>query len=662
MQYRKRAHQESWKQRRLIMKIRVGTGTVYAVFAAAGMIFTGCGGTGDEKGAAPEDHQPMKSISAQYDNDEESAQEPGPAGRSADPVDSADSIVQKLPGEEKLESVEEIIEHPDVLEVDEVDYEEEVNDGEVIEDIIGVGGGGGRKFKGKYRKRACAHGARAVIAHQKILGSRNRPAHGGTHLTNDGAYDLQFFRSHGVNPMIDTDDDPLSTFAVDVDTGAFTICRSFLHDGNLPKQEAVRVEEFVNYFDYDYAPPEKGDFAAYIEGAPSPLAENRRLLAIGLKAREIDIRHRKDAVLTFVIDASGSMERENRLELVKRALRLLVDQLRPADEIGIVVYQSRGKKLLGHTPVAEGREAILNAIDRLDPGGSTNAEEGLTIGYDMADQAFREDRINRVILCSDGVANVGRTGPESILEKIREKVKKGICLTTVGFGMDNYNDLLMEQLGNQGNGHYTYVDRIEEARRVFVEGLAGTLQVIARDVKIQVAFNPERVRSYRLVGYENRAVADKDFRNDKVDGGEVGAGHAVTAIYEIKMWEGCDESLTVGSFRIRYKKPDRTEEVAEYRAEILEQQFAAEVTDASDAFRLAACVTTFAEVLRNSPWAQSTALAGAAKEAAALAAEHPGDEKIRELADLIAKADRLVKGKDENAGEDGRRVALERTD
>ena len=181
----------------------------------------------------------------------------------------------------------------------------------------------------------------------------------------------------------------------------------------------------------------------------------------------------------------------------------------------------------------------------------------------MADRAFKKGWINRVVLCSDGVANVGKTGPDALFEKIKDRVKKGIFLTTVGFGMDNYNDVLMEQLGDRGNGHYAYVDGIDEARRIFVEGLTGTLQVIAREVKIQVEFNPERVRSYRLIGYENRAVADRDFRNDRVDGGEMGAGHTVTAVYELKMWEGAEADLPIGWFRVRYKHPDYGDEAAE---------------------------------------------------------------------------------------------------
>jgi len=502
--------------------------------------------------------------------------------------------------------------------------------------VIGVGGGAGGRFGGKYAKR------RSVKGGGRATASALSPSHGGTDLVNDEDYDLQFFKSHGVNPFVDTDDDCLSTFAADVDTGAFTICRKFLDDGHLPKTEAVRVEEFVNWFDYDYVPPREGTFAAYISGGPSPFAPNRRLLSIGIKGQEIDVTERKDAVLTFVIDVSGSMNRQNRLELVKRALRLLINELRPSDRIGIAVYGSEGRVVLGHTPISEGRDVILEAIDRLQPGGSTNAEEGLRIGYAMAGEAFRPGLINRVILCSDGVANVGRAGPDSIYEVIEGQVKKGVCLTAVGFGMDNYNDVLMERLGDKGNGHYAYVDTIDEARRVFVDGITGTLQVIARDVKIQVEFDPTLVRSYRLVGYENRRVADKDFRNDNVDGGEVGAGHAVTAVYELKMWETAPREAPLGWVRIRYKDPDYQSEVTEFQTEIRQDSFVSTTAGGTPSFRLASCVVQFAEILRKSYWAKGTSISGAAEEAAALADIRKNDPKIAELKRLIERYSALA--------------------
>ncbi|MEA3339370.1 MAG: von Willebrand factor type A domain-containing protein, partial [Chloroflexota bacterium] len=396
------------------------------------------------------------------------------------------------------------------------------------------------------------------------------PSTGGLVPPNDEPYADMFFEDYGVNPFIDTEDDHFSTFAVDVDTGSYTLMRRYVNDGHLPPDESVRVEEYVNYFEQGYEPPldieREGAFAIHLEGAPSLYGSERHyLVRVGLKGYEIPPEERKDAVLTFVIDVSGSMDMENRLELVKQSLRLLVEELRPSDKIGIAVYGSQGHAILEHAPVAEA-DYILRAIDRLQPEGSTNAEEGLLIGYQMAAQAFDPQAINRVILCSDGVANVGNTGPDSILEQIRDYAGRGIYLTTVGFGMGNYNDVLMEQLANDGDGFYAYVDTLKEAERIFVRDLTSTLQVIARDAKIQVDFNPSVVRSYRLIGYENRDVADEDFRNDEVDAGEIGVGHSVTALYEIKFNSEAPERDAAMTFYVRYEDPESGEVIELNRA------------------------------------------------------------------------------------------------
>ena len=360
------------------------------------------------------------------------------------------------------------------------------------------------------------------------------PSTGGTDTVNDAPYDATFFKHYGVNPFIDTEDDHLSTFAMDVDTASYTVMRRFIQDGYLPDPEAVRVEEFVNFFKHGYEPPGDDAFAIHIEGSPSPFGgDNHWLMRVGLQGRIVAEEDRKDATLIFVIDVSGSMSREDRLGLVKRSLGLLVEELRPTDEVGIVVYGSAGRVLLEPTGGAN-KEAVMEAIDTLRSEGSTNAAQGLVLGYKMAVKKVQPERITRVILLSDGVANVGNTGSDSILGLIKGHVEEGVTLSTVGFGMGNYNDILMEQLANDGNGTYAYVDTLSEARRIFVENLTSTLQVIARDAKIQVDFNPEVVSRYRLLGYENRRVDDEDFRNDLVDAGEVGAGHSVTALYELK--------------------------------------------------------------------------------------------------------------------------------
>ena len=423
---------------------------------------------------------------------------------------------------------------------------------------------------------------------------------------NDEAYHDMYFKGAGINPFIDTEDDHLSTFGMDVDTGSYSITRRYLTDGHLPPPEAVRVEEFVNTFDYNYDPPADSAFAIHIDGAPSKFGEGKRLqlLRIGLQGRVVPPEQRKDAILTFVIDVSGSMQKENRLELVKKALTLLVYQLRPTDKVGIVVYGSHGRLLLLHTGI-ERRSEILAAINSLEPNGSTNAEEGLRIGYDLAWRNASVNHINRVILCSDGVANVGKTGPDEILKEIRTYVNKGITLSTVGFGMGNYNDVLMEQLANTGNGSYAYVDTLSEAKRIFVENLTGTLQLIAKDAKIQVDFNPEVVSRFRLLGYENRRLKHEQFRDDTVDAGEVGSGHQVTALYEVKLHPDAIGKLATVS--IRYADPDN-HKVSEVSENISVSQLYGSFDDAPATFRLAAAVAEFGEILRESYWAKDGSL------------------------------------------------------
>ena len=424
---------------------------------------------------------------------------------------------------------------------------------------------------------------------------------------NSAAYDYVFFQAHGTNPFIDTEDDAFSTFGMDVDTASYSITRRYLRDGNLPPPEAVRVEEFVNAFDYNYTPPSDDTFAIHLEGAPSKFGEGKRLqlLRIGIQGHIVPDTDRKDAKLTFVIDVSGSMSLENRLELVKQALRLLVDQLRDGDEIGIVIYGTTARVVLPHTRNVN-REHILAAIDSLYPEGVTNAEAGLKLGYQLALDNFGADYINRVILCSDGVANVGITGADGILTEIENYVEHGIYLTTIGFGMGNYNDILMEQLANKGNGGYYYVDTLKEAERVFVENLTGTLQVIAKDAKVQVEFNPETVSRFRLLGYENRRLAQEDFRDDDVDAGEIGSGHSVTALYEIKLYsEGVVGKLA--TVFIRHEDPD-TSNVTEVSREIFANELKSTFEEASTSLQLAAAVAEFAEILRGSYWALNGSL------------------------------------------------------
>lgn len=370
-----------------------------------------------------------------------------------------------------------------------------------------------------------------------------------------------YFKDYGTNPLVSTQEDPLSTFAVDVDTGAYTIARSYIQSGNLPPHEAVRLEEFINYFDMEYESPGQDTFAIHVDAGVSPLEhDDYQLVRIGIKGQEVDSEERKRANLTFVIDVSGSMDKDNRIDLVKNSLELLVKQLRDDDVIGIVVYGSTAHEVLRPTPV-EDRDIILEAIREIEIEEATNAEGGLLLGYQMANKSFDTNASNRIILCSDGVANIGETGPEGILAKIEHYTEQNIYLSTFGYGMGNYNDVLMEQLADKGNGTYAYIDDMQEAKKIFKEQLTGTLQTIAKDAKIQVEFDSEKVEHYRLLGYENRAIADEDFRNNRVDGGEVGAGHTITALYKVELKNKA--SGEIGEITIRYKNVDDNEEMRE---------------------------------------------------------------------------------------------------
>ena len=461
---------------------------------------------------------------------------------------------------------------------------------------------------------------------------------GGTANPNAAPYDLTFYEHAGVNPFIDTEDDRLSTFAIDVDTASYTVARRYVRDGNRPDPASVRVEEFVNFFDHDYAPPSRDPFAIHMEGSPSPFGgENHWLMRVGLQAREVAEHQRKDATLIFAIDVSGSMGREDRLGLVKRSLALLVDELGPRDAVGIVVYGSRGQVILRPTDGGE-RGEIMDAINSLNAGGSTYAEEGLRLAYDMAANEVRSGRITRVLLLSDGVGNVGRTSADGVLEQIRSHVDRGVTLTTVGFGMGNYNDVLMEQLANDGDGAYHYVDTLSEARRIFVDNLTSTIQTVAKDAKVQVDFNPAVVRSYRLLGYENRDVADEDFRNDEVDAGEIGAGHSVTALYELKFHEGA--AGDIGTVSLRYEDPD-TRGITEIRRSLQVRELAPWFESASPTFQLAAVVAEYAEILRNSYWAQDGDLQRTASEANRVQRLLPHDADVAEFADLVSRSARM---------------------
>ncbi|MBI5353720.1 MAG: von Willebrand factor type A domain-containing protein [Chloroflexi bacterium] len=457
---------------------------------------------------------------------------------------------------------------------------------------------------------------------------------------NNQPYDM-FFQNYGVNPSIDTEDDNLSTFALDVDTGSYTVMRNYINNGNLPPEDSVRVEEYINYFDQGYdSPPAHQAFGIYVDGGPSPFTETERydMMRVGIQGYQVADEDRKDAALTFVIDVSGSMSMDNRLGLVKQSLEMLVEQLHRNDTVSIVVYGSDARIVLEPTRGSDS-DRILSAIYSLNTEGATNAEAGLRLGYDMAMEAFNRDGINRVILCSDGVANVGETEANTILDEVHRYVNKGVTLTTVGFGMDNYNDTLMEQLADNGNGFYAYVDDRDEARKLFIDEITGTLQTIALDAKVQVEFNPETVLRYRLVGYENRAVADDEFRDNSVDAGEIGAGHSVTALYEIKLHPNV-HSGKIATVYMRWEDPD-THQIVEISQDYNASQMAYSFEEANPYFQRAVVVAEFAEILKGSYWAEGSSLTHVYQESQRIGDYLYRDETMDEFVSLVRDAKRM---------------------
>lgn len=439
------------------------------------------------------------------------------------------------------------------------------------------------------------------------------------------------------NPTVRTAEDRLSTFALDVDNAAYTRSRRMITAGVRPSPSDVRTEEFVNNFPQDYAPPSEG-IDVRMDGTAVPwLPERSRVLRVGVQSAAVDQAKRPDADLTFVIDVSGSMAEENKLPAVQQALRTLTQALRPTDTVTIVVYSDRTRTVLQRTPAREAR-TIIGVIDDLRTEGSTNAEAGLKRGYDEASKHAQAGRLNRVVLLSDGVANVGNTGPDAILRTIGDAARRQIDLVTVGFG-DGYNDPLMERLADRGNGFYAYCDTAKEASRLFRENLTGTLVVTGRDAKAQVEFDPAQVESYRLLGYENRDVADGDFRNDKVDGGEVGSGNSVTALYQVDLAPGADPSRPLARSTVRYLHPD-TRESVERTAAVRPADLSPSVSQAPVRLQQDVVVAAFSESLRGGPWAAVRTRQQVADDAAALAARRP-DPELAELADLTRRVKRL---------------------
>jgi Ca-activated chloride channel family protein len=474
----------------------------------------------------------------------------------------------------------------------------------------------------------------------------------------------------GTNRFVAQDENPfvvaegqnaLSTFGVDVDTASYSIVRKFLTNGQRPPAGAIRLEELVNYFPYRDAPPTGDDpYKVTVELAECPWQPGHKLARIGLKAKPIDHDKRPASNLVFLVDVSGSMDEPNKLPWVKQSLAMLVEQLKENDRVGLVVYAGSTGVVLDSTTAAKKGE-ILSALDRLKAGGGTNGGAGIDLAYDMATKHFIEGGTNRVILCTDGDWNVGTTSTEALVQLIEAKRKSGVFLSVLGYGMGNLRDEMMVKLAGKGNGNYAYIDDLKEARKVLVEQLVGTLVTVAKDVKIQIEFNPARVAQYRLLGYEKRALAAKDFADDKKDAGEMGAGHVVTALYElvptavaatrkaeeplkyqpkaeapaVKAAGPAGEAFTV---KLRHKLP--ASDVSTLR-ELPVSDVTKPYAEASEDFRFAAAVASFAMILRESPY-QGNATFGLVAELANAAKTHDPGEYRAEFIKLIDAAKRVT--------------------
>jgi Ca-activated chloride channel family protein len=503
------------------------------------------------------------------------------------------------------------------------------DDGEASGAAMSLDEGKMGKADGQYglsRRRADPQLARQQAIEQAraagILGASGA-AQGGAFASISSGFDdgsAETYVDHGKNPWTHAAKDRLSTFAADVDTASYTIARRKLEAGMLPPPASVRVEEFVNFFKYSFtAPGASTPFSVIMEAAPSPLEPARHIVRLGVATKAKTVQERKPAHLVFLVDVSGSMASEDKLGLAKDALRILTESLTATDTVSLVTYAGSTRVVLEPTTAdVMGRAKIQAAIGTLVSGGGTAMGSGIDLAYQRAAKSLQPGHISRVIVLSDGDANIGAHTHDEMLQMISSRAKEGVTLSTVGFGMGNYNDHLMEQLADKGNGNNFYVDSIDQAKRVFLDDLTANLEVVAKDVKLQVDFDPAIVARYRLVGYENRDVKDDDFRDDKVDAGEVGAGHQVTALYEVELTaKGKQAKAPLGAIRIRHKEPSG--------AKATEAAFpmvggpAVSFANASADFRFAFAVAAFADVLR-----------GGAD------AEHWSLEKIRDLAKLAA--------------------------
>lgn len=454
------------------------------------------------------------------------------------------------------------------------------------------------------------------------------------------------------NQFLKVTDNPLSTFSIDVDTAAYSNVRRFLQNNQMPPEDAVRIEEMINYFSYNYPEPEKGKpFSITTNGAVCPWNEKHQIIQIGLHGKTFEAEEVPPSNLVFLIDVSGSMGQPNKLPLLKSAYKMMVNQLTDNERVAIVVYAGAAGKVLDSTPGSDKR-TILEAIDRLSSGGSTAGGAGIQLAYKIAKENFIKGGNNRVILATDGDFNVGANSNSEMTRLIEEKRDEGVFLTVLGFGMGNYKDAKMESIANKGNGNYYYIDNLKEAKKVLVQELGSTLFTIAKDVKLQIEFNPNKVKAYRLIGYENRMLAKEDFNDDTKDAGELGAGHTVTALYEIVPTDSeeefgdvdalvyqkktVNESEDLMNVKLRYKKP------AEDKSQLIQQAInSSEITTKPKGdFQFVAAVAEFGLLLRNSQFKANASY----QEALKAAKQSKGSDEYgyrQELIDLIETADSL---------------------
>ncbi len=538
-----------------------------------------------------------------------------------------------------------------------------------LQDVVVTGYGvqAQRSIKGSVAGIAIQEYDKAYYSSPKIVKDEEEKTENDSWRCND-SFNTEGYDHITENPFLKVADNPLSAFSIDVDAASYANVRRFINEGELPPAGAVRIEELINYFTYNYPQPQNDDpFSINTEIANCPWNAQHKLVLIGLQGKKISTQNLPASNLVFLIDVSGSMDEEDKLPLVKSSLKLLVDQLRAQDKVSLVVYAGNAGLVLPATS-GDDKIKIKDAIDALDAGGSTAGGEGIKLAYNIAKKNFIKDGNNRVILCTDGDFNVGVSSEDALQTLIENERQSGVFLSVLGFGTGNYQDSKMQLLADKGNGNHNYIDNISEAKKVFVNEFGGTLFTIAKDVKLQIEFNPDKVQGYRLIGYENRLLNKEDFNDDKKDAGELGSGHTVTALYEL-IPAGLNDTMLktvdplryqktkspaknnfnneVMNIKLRYKKPDGDKSI------LIEHPLEDENTafnSTSDNFRFAASVAEFGMLLRNSKY-KGNADFSSVKQIAKSASGNDEEGYRKEFLNLVKKASAL-KQKETAAVED----------